>query len=121
MVICVQAVGKLYTNFNMMMVCDVDIKNNLSGYDCSSYCLSQATSGIALMVELFSLKVPKEIERLYDMLPKIDNLKQLCELYYTCDSQYKHEIPQAHVDDFTDVINPKKRKSSKNHITPSFN
>lgn len=74
------------------------------------------------MVELFSLKVPKEIERLYDVLPKIDKLKQLCELYYTCDSQYKHDILQAHVDDFTDVINPKKRrKSSKNHITLSFN
>ncbi|KAG1582409.1 hypothetical protein G6F48_009178 [Rhizopus delemar] len=74
------------------------------------------------MVICVQAVVLKEIERLYDMLPKIDNLKQLCELYYTCDSQYKHEIPQAHVDDFTDLINPKKkRKSSKNHITLSFN
>ncbi|KAL4212195.1 hypothetical protein AB4K20DRAFT_1865681 [Rhizopus microsporus] len=55
-------------------------------YDCSFYCLSQVTSGIILMVELFSFKVPKEIERLYDVLPKIDKLMQLCELYYTCDS-----------------------------------
>lgn len=54
------------------------------------------------------------------MLSRLDNLKQLCILYYKCESQYKHGLPQDYVDDFADVSKPKRRISSSNSVALSL-
>lgn len=73
------------------------------------------------MTEIFSTEVPKTIEGLHDILGKLDKMKQLRELYQNCDIYYENEIlPNNTDDDFTDIINPKKRKNNKNKITLSF-
>lgn len=68
---------------------------------------------LVIMLEVFSLDVPKQISELSSLVSQVDMLKRISHLYKNdCQCHYAQESGDSPSlsNDFNDIINPKKRK-----------